>query len=265
MVVVRKQIGGLPSTCFLLSNGSENVNLKKNKDEFIASTLYRSAIDEEKKWVKEKCNEHDIAVRASLINEVRDLGYDYNYLADITHRENNDRKLLDIVLKYIGKFNDEGISAELVGVVGKKGNFTATETILNNYMNSSERNKHMQAVFYDNALDRIKDKRFVSTYMELLKNPEDAIRLPLTMILLGKWQVKEALPFFLQYLNSTLLYLNESTSDLIFIALNALSYYIDADGTIQKEIELLLKSKDKAVVSAAKKAIKHLKRNSNIM
>lgn len=232
------------------------------KDNFVAQVLYKSEIEEEKLWEKDKCNEHDIAVRTNLLNEIRCLGYNYHYIADITHRENSDMRLLELILKYIGKFYDEGISAELVGIVGKKGNYSATETILNNYRNSSEKNKHIQAVFYDNALNEIKDKRFISIYLELLKNPEDAIKLPLTMILLGKWQVREAVPFFLQYLHSTLHYLNKSTSDLVFIALIALGYYRDTNGSIQNAIEPLLESKDKSVISAAKKAVKRIKRNS---
>ncbi len=236
----------------------DNMNVKKSKKEYITSLLYKSAIEDEKDWRSEKGNEHDVVICDRLIKEVRELGYNYHYLVDITNRENDDKELLDIVLKYIGKFNDEFVSAELVGVVGTRGYYAATETILNYYKTSSEMNKYKFAIFYDNALYRIKDKRFISSYLELLKKPEDAIKFPLTMALLGRWQVTEALPFFLQYLNSTLLYRNESTSDLLFIAINALSYYRDEDGSIRKEIELQLMSKDKAVVSAAQKAIKRL-------
>lgn len=245
---------------------SRSVYILNKKDEkFVAGVLYQSAVTEEKQWRKEKSNEHDIVLLEKLLNELRDLGYKYKYLADITNRENNDSKLLNIVLAYIGKFDDEGISAELIGVVGKKGNTAATEVIIKNYLNSSDENKRMQAVFYDNALEQIKDKRYVNDYLELLKNPEDAIKLHFTMVMLGKWKVEEAKPYFLKYLDSTLLYLNKTTSDLVFTSLEALSYYDDPNGLIIKSIESKLSSSDKDVVTAAKKAIKRLKKNNGII
>lgn len=234
-----------------------------NKNEkYDADILYQSVVEEEKQWKREKGNKHDIAIAEELINELRNLGYNYEYLADITNRDNSDKELLSIVLKYIGRFNDEGISAELVGVVGKRGNTSATEVILMNYLNSSDKNKRMQAIFYDNALYNIRDKKYIDVYLDILRNPQDAIRFPLTMIMLGRWRIDMAKPYFLQYLNSKLLYLNEHTSDLVFIALEALSYYQDPDSIILNSIERKLNSNDKDVVSAAKKAIKKLKKNN---
>lgn len=230
-----------------------------NNKGFIANVLYKEAIKEEIEWKKKKSNQLDATIIDELLNDIRKLGYNYKYFADITNRNNVDQEFLSVLLRYIGRFNDEGISAELVGVVGKKGNTFATETILKNYMSSSDSTKHRQAVFYDNALEQIKDKRYLSSYLELLKTPEDAIKLPLTMIMLGKWHIKEAKPYFLQYLNSQLLYINEKISDLVFISLEALSYYDDSDGIILKSFEDKLKCSEKDVVIAAKKSIKRLK------
>ena len=61
-----------------------------------------------------------------------------------------------------------------------------------------------------------------------------------------------------------MLYLNETTSDLVFTSLKALSYYDDPDGLIIKSIESKLSSRDKNVVTAAKKAIKRLRKNNGI-
>ena len=111
--------------------------IEKN-EKFVAGVLYQSAVTEEKQWRKEQNNEHDIVLLEKLLNELRNLGYDYKYLADITNRENNDSELLNVVLKYIGEFDDEGISAELIGVVGKKKNTAATEVLIKNYLNYSD-------------------------------------------------------------------------------------------------------------------------------
>lgn len=117
----------------------------------------------------------------------------------------------------------------------------------------------MQAAFYDNALEKIKDTRYINNYLEILKNPDDAIKLPLTMIMLGKWKIEEAKKYFVKYLDAKEIYVNTKTSDLVFIALNALSYYTDLNDDILKKIENKLNSDDEDVRIVAKKAIKRIK------
>ena len=233
------------------------------ENDYTANVIYKAAIDEEKEW-RRNGNAHDVAVMDRLLEEVRELGYRYRYFADITNRENTEKAYLTLLLKYIDQFHDDYFSAALVGTVGIRGNVSATETILNSYMGLSDDGKRKNAVFYDNALSRIKDKRYLHTYLELLKKPEDAIKLPLTMIMLGKWQLDEAKPYFLEYLNSELFYLNQKTSDLVFISLEALSYYRDPDGVIMKVLSDKLNTDDKALIRSTQKVIKRLrKRNSD--
>lgn len=229
--------------------------------DYTANVIYKAAIDEEKEWRKEG-NPNDIKVMDQLLKQVRALGYRYRYFVDITNRENNDKILWDLLLGYIGQFEDDYFSAALVGVVGKKGNTFATEIILKSYMGLSDDSKRMHAGFYDNALKRIKDKRYLTSYMELLKSPKDASKLPLTMIMLGRWQLEEAKPYFFEYLNADNLYNNKDVGSLVYIALQALSFYPDQDGIIMKALEDKLNSNNKDLVNAAQKAIKRLnKRN----
>lgn len=226
---------------------------------YTANVIYKAAIDEEKEW-RRNGNTSDINVMDRLLEQVRELGYQYRYFADITNRENSDKKLLNLLLRYIGQFQDDYFSAALVKVVGRKGNKLATETILKSYMGLSNDNKHKHAGFYDNALSQIKDKRYLSSYIELLKSPEDAIKLPLTMIMLGKWQLEEAKSYFFEYLNADILYHNKNISDLVYISLEALSFYPDKEGIIMKALEDKLNNNDKDLVNATQKAIKRLKK-----
>jgi hypothetical protein len=235
-----------------------------NKTEFVANVLYKAALEEEKDWRKEKNSKYDVALADKMLAEAKKLGYHYKYFADITNRMHTDESLLRLIMSYIGRFHDEGISAQLVGVIGNKGNTFATEVILNNYIKASSQEKHNQAIFYDNALYRIKDKRYLSVYLDFLKNPEDAIKLPLTMRMLGRWRVAEAKPYFLQYLASTLLYINKETSDLVYTAMEALSYYDDPGGMILARIQSKKQSSDKNVVRAAEKAIKRLQKQDSL-
>lgn len=230
-----------------------------NNNELVAGTIYKFAIKEEKEWRNDKSNSYDVSIADDMMKKIRSLGYGYKYLADIIHRDNKDLKLLNIVLQYIGRFRDEGLSAELVGVVGIKGNKAATEVIIKNYMTSSMKNKLSQAIFYDNALYRIKDKRYIAEYLKILKNPEEASRFPLTMIMLGKWQVIEAKPYFLQYIDY-----HEENDNRVFISIEALSYYTDEDEIIVDKIFKKSKSSNKDIVAAAKKAVKRLEKKCQI-
>lgn len=228
--------------------------------DFKATVLYQSALEEELEWRKEANNQHDVELIDQLLSEIKQLGYNYKYYVDITKRDNEDKELARIVLRYIGSFDDEWISAQLVSVVGRKGNTFATKTILNNYYDSSEENKHINAFYYDNALARIQDKKCISSYLEILKNPNYAIKFPFTMIMLGKWRVEDAQPYFMQYLDSSLLYHNSNIGDLVFISLEALSYYPDLQGVILQAFEKKLQCEDADLKKAASRAIKRLKK-----
>lgn len=230
------------------------ISTDKNSKEYSTGVLYKSAVEEEKEWRKE--NKKDAFTADKLLAEIRGLGYDYKYIADITHRNNTDKDILDIVLKYIGCFDDQAISDLLVGVVGQNGNVSATETLIDCYTNRTK-NKQISSFFYDNAFSRIKDKRFIPFYLKLLKNPTEASVFPLTMIMLGRWRVMEAKPYFGQYLKCS-----EEKNNLLFISIHALSYYSDEDGSIAKEIEKRIKSDDKDIATAAQKAKKRLDKNN---
>lgn len=193
----------------------------KNSD-YTANVIYKAAVDEEKAWRK-KGSAHDISVMDQLLEQVRGLGYHCKYFADITNRENAEKDFLNLLSEYIGRFQDDYFSAALVMAVGQKGNISATEIVLKNFMGLSNDSKRKHAGYYDNALSQIKDKRYVSAYIELLNAPKDAIKLPLTMIMLGKWQLEEAKPCFFEYLNADILYRNKNISDLVYISLEALS------------------------------------------
>lgn len=235
---------------------------KAQNDDFTAGILYQDAVREEKEWRMQQGNQHDVMVLDEMLSEVRKLGYKYRYYADITNRTHCDEELLKVLLQYIGRYDDEGISAELVGVVGRKSFTAATEIILNNYRNSSERTKCMQAGFYDNALYQISDKRFIDRYIEILKSPHDAAGFPLTMRMLAKWGVADAKPYFWQYLSARVLFRDQRTADLEYTAMEALSYYTDEDGSILRALENKSKDSNADIAASAKRAIKRLQKKS---
>lgn len=229
-----------------------------NKKICAKTIIYNSAIEEELEWRRDENNAHDVAIVDELLQEVRSIGWGYKFFVDIINRDNKDKELLNLLLKYIGRFDDDWFSASLVGVVGQKGNTDFTKTILESYRSLSRKSKQHHGAFYDNALSRIKDKRFIGEYLELLEDPSEAMHLPFTMAMLGKWHIEKAKQCFLCYLR------NDGTEDrLVYISMNGLSYYPDVDGEIELLIGEKLKSDNKDIVMAATKAIKRINKAKN--
>ena len=141
--------------------------------------------------------------------------------------------MLSILEAYISKFTDQWIIAELILSISITGRKNVTKTVLEYYSKLPDGDEKVYAGFYDNALYRVREKRFIPEYLDLLKNPKDAVRLPLTMTILGKWKVVEAKQYFIKYLDATILYLNTSVSDLVFTSIEALSYYDDTENEIK--------------------------------
>ena len=235
-----------------------------NNNDFIADVLYREAIKEEKEWRKDKKNSHDIKIIDEILKNARELGYGYKYFTDITNRDNTDIELLKLLLRYIGRFKDEWYSVALVRVIARKGNDFATDTIINHYINSSLENKSIHACFYDNALSTIKDKRYVSAYLNFLKNPSEATKFPKTMIMLGQWRIAEARTYFLKYINLIDLDDNHKWRTLVSVAIQALGYYNDDDGVILKALEGKINMDDTIISSAVRKSMKKIKRQRDV-
>ncbi len=209
--------------------------------------LYCNAIEEEKSWRKDKKNRHDINMINRMLAEINQLGYNFKFAADLIYREISDMNILRKVQKYIGCFEDEGISAELISVIGIKSNIEATETIISNYENSSSENKQKQAGFYDNALYRIKDKRYIEKYLEFMLNDEDFIRLPLVMTLLARWNIPQAKEHFMRNLNT-------QDQDKIFVAILCLSFYKN-DSAVLDALNKISDMGNPDIKDAIKKAI----------
>lgn len=222
-----------------------------NEDKFVASFLYKEAVKEEKKDRKNEAEKHDYEIIDTIIAELNQRGYRLKYAADLRLRKFHDKEIIPIISKYYMKFDNLGYAEDLIGMIAKKGFYESTPLVIQLYDVIKNQEGLHQIASCDNALSNINDKRHLNTYIDYLKNEEDFIRLPLTMIMLAKWKVPEAKEYFCKYLNS-------AYRESIFIAIECLSYYDDPNGILKNAISLKLTENDNDIVVAAKKALKRM-------
>lgn len=212
------------------------------KDELVANVLYRNALDEERIWRSNPNNRHDVLLFDEMLSEINMNGYNYKYYPDISMRKHEDKVIVDIIANYIGQYFDEGITGELVRSIGTKNGKIATERIIKSFFNLSEKSKHNHALFYNEALGKINDKRYISEYLLMIKSPEYAQWFGSVMNMLGKWKNDSAKLIFLDYLNS-------NNVDLIVTAAQALRYYKNDPDVIQALQDCLKRNSSSAPIS----------------
>ena len=228
---------------------------RAEQNEIIRQLLYQQNVDEETAWRADKAHSGDVELLDAMLSEINKQGTHYQYKADLMRQYVTDATLLNIIVKYLGNFAEQGISAELVSLIGVKGNQTATEKIIEVYNHSSDEVRTKQAAFFDNAFWRLKDKRYVAHYLEWLREPRIASSLPLTMCMLARWKVSEAEKYFIRYLDSG------GEEEIVYTAIKALSHYGD-DVAINK-IEAMQKSGNGSISRFAKTVLERLKKHSH--
>lgn len=138
-------------------------------NEFVAGALYDAALIDFAEWRNDPDNLHDVALFDEMLKKINAMGYgSYSSYPDITMRRHDDPNVIDIIADYLGKFDDEGITGELVRSIGTKNGKIATERIIDSFFGLSETSKCNHATFYDTALTNICDKRFADKYVEMI-------------------------------------------------------------------------------------------------
>lgn len=188
-------------------------------NEFVASVLYDAALTDFAEWRNDPDNLHDVALFDEMLKKINAMGYgSYSNYPDITMRRHDDPNIIDIIADYLGKFDDGGITGELVRSIGTKNGKIATERIIDSFFGLSETSKCNHATFYDTALTNICDKQFADKYVEIISKPEYARWLLGVMKMLGRWKNEKAKRVMLVYLGS-------DNEDMVNMTVQALKYY----------------------------------------
>ena len=218
---------------------------KAEQDAMIKGLLYEHAVEEELRRRKKPEYQHDYALIDDMIEEIRQLGYNVKYYTDIISYSIIRTEIVEVILKYIDRFENRGFTAELVSSIGNKNNKHITARIIELYNSEysdfdvKNQRPHL-SVFFDNAFNRLKDKRYIDDYIGWLADPEIAVLLPVTMYMLARWKLPEAQELFIRYLDY------EDNDSIVTLSIKALSYYKDEES---KELIRSMQESENAKIS----------------
>jgi hypothetical protein len=196
---------------------------REEQNKIIRGMLYEFSVNQELEWRAKPEYQRDSILIDEMISEINALGFEFEYLTDIDRLVLTNADIVNIILDYMGRFDNFGIAADLVVSLGHKSNKYATERLIDLFEGSHDYFRHGHAVGFDNTFNRIKDKRYIGKYLEWLKDEEVANELPFTMLMVARWKVPEAKPLFLGYLDL------DKETQLVYTSIKALPYYIDEE------------------------------------
>lgn len=125
-----------------------------------------------------------------------------------------DKGIVEVLKKYIGKFDNKGLSQHYIWAMAVKGldgaaeyllelynsllpiKFYVDEAGINRFEQLWEINTILQAIY------RVQDKKYIPQYMEIINDKQNLTYLVgWIILLLGKLKVKEAIPTIIEYLD----------------------------------------------------------------
>ena len=226
---------------------------KKEQDRIIKGLVRQRLVEDELKWRAKPENHHDDELVRKMLLEINELGCNLEYLYDISSLKITDRGIVDIILKYLGAFTRIGTMQDVVCGIGYKENKYATEEIVKAFNGIIPRlNDYIYHLAgFDNAFNRLKDKRYIDDYIKWLADPDIATRMPFTMVMLARWKNMEARQLYLQYLST------DREDQIIFTSIRALQYYNDEES--REKLIAMSKHQNQNISSAAEKVMKKLK------
>jgi len=189
----------------------------------------------------------DITLLHRLYQESQDLGYDIQYPYDFMYIGDKANDLIPVIIKHIGKFDNEGISDQLRSALGLNKFYEATEFLLNEFMKIKSKTHDPRRWSIAQAIYKIKDKRFIDGYIDLIKDEDYRIDTDWFVLLLGKWKNEKALPTILELLSS-----NEKQT--LMATIQSLGNYRKKE--LDKYVEPFLSHKDRDIRKRAESALK---------
>ncbi|MNL25224.1 hypothetical protein D3C87_1466970 [compost metagenome] len=147
------------------------------------------------------------------------------------------------------EFEKRNYKSVIVRILGVKGFYEATETLLNLYFN---KDVDIDKWAIGDTLYSIQDKRFEDEYIKIVKNENNGISRQMIVILLGKLRCEKAIPTLIDLLQD---------DDVDGHAIMALGYFKDRN--LIEYIKPFLNNKKPWIRREAEKAIKKINISAN--
>ena len=255
----------------------KKMTMKNNK-------MLQSSIAREREGKEYQCPIEDRALLQQMFQEInKATRSNVHYLAEMDAY--NIRGAGEIVAKYISGFSSESVRGFLIPqMVADKiedcdrlmlqmyRHFEASEEYIAKPGNPAPAHIYVR---YDNEFKALKPKRLKMDLLALMRNPRNAVYLPLTVNMLASWRMPELLDVLITYseedrftadnfglcdTRDVCYYppLDAMNRELKFIAINGLKYYQAQEA--KAIVETFIKSDDKDIQDAAKKAYKAMEK-----
>lgn len=188
---------------------------------YIAEDMWRRELERRKKPE----NQRDDQLEEKLFQELNALdlqyfkdnpGFQFYWHMQITPDkfQANEKAVVDVLKKYIGKFDHDGASMHYIWALAVKGLDGAAKYLLELYRSLlplqffedkyKQRNFFREGWVHDilQALYRIQDKRYIADYLQIIRDEENMqYHVMWIVLLLGKLKVKEAIPDIIRLLD----------------------------------------------------------------
>ena len=186
--------------------------------------------------------EHDLALLVELLNEINSLGYCFSNSQRIV--ETCDMHFPDILKKYIGNFDDERFSQQLIYAFSHKEYSKHVPFLLDLYDRYHGNNRMRYAI--SNTVLLIRARRYADEYLRIISEPGYEKAPDKFYELVCKLKLRQAIPRLLK-----LLELNEKDFKWYFIS-NIWRFH---DEGLTETIMPYLNDPDPAMRTLAKKAL----------
>lgn len=182
-----------------------------------------------------------------LIKEINNKGFDIQDLNELNAIKRKIKSLIPVLIKYLYMFEKENFRDAIVGVLGVKGFYEATETLLNLYYSS---NMEIDKWSVGDTLYSIQDKRYEDEYIKIADDKDNGDSRQMIVILLGKLRCQKSIPTLINLLQD---------DDVNGHAIIALGYF--KDNELIKYIEPFLQHEKTWIRKEAEKSIKKININ----
>ena len=168
------------------------------------SAIAKDLWEAEKQRRSDPKNAHDVAVEQQLYDELNKFGFDFywSWQFQSTTFTKNDKAVIPIIIKYFDKFENKRRALTYLQCLGVKGFYEATEYLIGVYKKFMPPHyDHDKLNIVSQTIMRIRDPRYIDTYLSFLNDDVIVYESVYMVMLLGYLRAKKAIPRLIELLD----------------------------------------------------------------